>query len=136
MVIHLDTSFLVDLLREQARGADGPATRWLEAESASRIAISVFVQCELEAGAAGAAHPRRERERIRAILAAASLVGPSETFAARYGDTLVQIRRASKSISTMDLLIATAALEADAPLVTGDPRHFGVVPDLTVLTYR
>jgi predicted nucleic acid-binding protein len=50
--------------------------------------------------------------------------------------TLVQVRRASKSISTMDLLIATTALEAGAPLVTGNRRHFDVVPDLSVLTYR
>ncbi len=63
-------------------------------------------------------------------------VAPSETFAARYGDTLVQIQRASKSISAMDLLIATAALEAGAPLLTGNRKHFEVVPDLTVLTYR
>jgi predicted nucleic acid-binding protein len=66
-VIHPDTSFLVDLLREQARGP-GPASRWLEAQAATPLAVSVFVQCELEAGAANSAHPARERERIRQIL--------------------------------------------------------------------
>lgn len=134
-MIHLDTSFLIDLLREQARGTEGPASRWLDREAASELAVSVFVQCELEAGAAGAAHPIREREKIRALLAAVSIVLPSDTFAARYGATLVHIHRASKSISTMDLLIATTALDAGDPLVTGNRRHFEVVPDLTVLTY-
>ena len=136
MVIHLDTSFLVDLLREQLRGTDGPATRWLEGESTSEMAVSIFVQCELEAGAAGAAHPRRDRDRLRTLLAVTSVVPPSETFAARYGETLVQIQRASKSISAMDLLIATTALDVGAPLLTGNKRRFDIVPDLTVLTYR
>jgi tRNA(fMet)-specific endonuclease VapC len=135
-VIHLDTSFLVDLLREQARGKDGAATTWLEGASASPLAVSIFAHCELEAGAANAAHPVREREKIRALLASVSVAVPGQTFAARYGATLVHIHRASKSISTMDLLIATMALDAGASLLTGNPRHFEVVPDLTVFSYR
>jgi predicted nucleic acid-binding protein len=78
-----------------------------------------------------------EREKVRALLAAVSVVAPSETFAVRYGATVVRIQRASKSISTVDLLIATTALAAAAPpLVTGNRRHFEVVPDLVGLTYR
>jgi predicted nucleic acid-binding protein len=135
-VIRLDTSFLVDLLREQSRGKDGPATGWLDEASASPLAVSVIVRCELEAGAANAAHPIQEREKIRSLLATVAAALPAETFSARYGETLVQIHRASKAISTMDLLIATMALDAGASLLTGDRRHVDVVPDLTVLGYR
>jgi tRNA(fMet)-specific endonuclease VapC len=134
-VIHLDTSFLVDLLREQVRGP-GPASRWLEAQADTPLAVSVFVQCELEAGAANAAHPARERERVRQVLAVITSVAPGEAFAAAYGATLIDILRRGKSIATMDLLIATTALEAAAPLLTANRRHFDVVPDLAVLTYR
>ena len=70
------------------------------------------------------------------LLASVSVAVPGPTFAARYGAALVHIHRASKSISTMDLLIATMALDAGASLLTGNPRHFEVVPDLTVLRYR
>ncbi len=135
-MIHLDTSFLVDLLREQTRGRSGPAMRWLEREASSELGVSLFVQCELEAGAAAAAQPARERERVRALLEAVAVIGPSEGFAARCGATLDQIRRASRSISTMDLLIATTALENGAPLLTANGRHFDVVPGLDVLSYR
>lgn len=135
-MIHLDTSFLVDLLREHARGVDGPATRWLDREAASPLAVSIFVQCELEAGAAAATHPNREREKVRAILAAVSIALPSEAFAATYGAALVHIQRSSKSISTMDLLVATTALDAGAPLLTSNRRHFEVVPDLALMAYR
>jgi tRNA(fMet)-specific endonuclease VapC len=135
-VIHLDTSFLVDLLREQARGKNGPATAWLEAHAATPLAASIFVHCELHAGAAGAAHPGREREKVGRLLGAVSLVIPSPTFAAVYGATLVRVQRSSRTVSTMDLLIATAALEDNAALVTANPRHFNIVPDLEVLLYR
>jgi predicted nucleic acid-binding protein len=134
-VIHLDTSFLIDVLRESARGP-GPASRWLEARADTPLAVSIFVQCELEAGAARSAHPARERERVRQVLAAVTVVGPGEAFAATYGATLVDVLRRGKSIATMDLLIATAALETSAPLLTANRRHFDVVPDLAVLTYR
>jgi len=135
-VTHLDTSFIVDLLREQARGVDGPATAWLERERDAELAVSVFVRCELEAGAAQATHPAKERAKIRELLASVATAHVGEAFSRTYGETLLGIRRASKSIDTMDLLIATSALEYDAPLLTANARHFGVVPDLTVLTYR
>jgi tRNA(fMet)-specific endonuclease VapC len=134
-VIHLDTSFLIDLLREQSHGKRGPATSWLDKEGSTPLAVSLFVHCELHAGAAGAAHPARDRERIRSLLASITLVVPSDAFAERYGATLVT-SSASKNISTMDLLIAAAALDDGAPLVTANRRHFAVVPDLEVRSYR
>jgi predicted nucleic acid-binding protein len=135
-VIHLDTSFLIDFLREQSHGTPGPATAWLNQESSTPLGASLFVHCELFAGAAGAAHPAREQERIRGLLASIALVLPSDSFAERYGATLIHVQRASRSISTMDLLIATAALEDRAPLVTANRRHFSVVPDLEILSHR
>jgi predicted nucleic acid-binding protein len=41
-----------------------------------------------------------------------------------------------RSIGTMDLLIATMARVEGVPLLTGNARHFAVVPDLDVMTYR
>lgn len=135
-MIHLDTSFLVDLLRERARGARGAATAWLEANLDRPLAVSMFVACELEVGAARATHVAREQQRVRAVLDAVTVVYPDDRFAARYGATLVAILRAGRSISTMDLLIATVALIEGAPLATANPRHFASVPDLEVIEYR
>jgi predicted nucleic acid-binding protein len=36
----------------------------------------------------------------------------------------------------MDLLIATTARVDDVPLLTANVRHFAMVPDLEVMTYR
>lgn len=133
---HLDTSFVIDLLREQARGGRGPATAWLEANPDGPLAVSVFVACELEAGAARATHIAREQQRVHAVLDAVTVVYPDERFASRCGAALAAILRAGRSISAMDLLIATAALVEGAPLATANPRHFAPVPDLEIIEYR
>jgi predicted nucleic acid-binding protein len=61
---------------------------------------------------------------------------PDERFAPVYADALSRIQKAGRSISPMDLLIATAAIVADAELVTGNRKHFDAVPNLRLLTYR
>lgn len=136
MVIHLDTSFVVDLIRERRRREDGPATTWVRREAHSELAVATFVLCELEAGAAAATDPARERDRVRTVLSTIAHAAPTDGFAARYGSLLVNLQRAGKGLDTMDLLIATTALEYQAPLVTANRRHFDAVPGLEVLTYR
>ncbi len=49
---------------------------------------------------------------------------------------LVHIQRASKTVSTMDLLIAISAIADRAPLIAANRRHFAVAPDLELLSYR
>ena len=134
-MIHLDTSFLIDLLREQRRTA-GPACAWLDQHAGDALGVSLFVVCELEAGAAFAAHPAAERRRLRGILDAISTIYPDERFASTYATRLSVMRTRGHAVGTMDLLIATSAIVDDAPLVTANRKHFDVVPDLRVLSYR
>ena len=100
---HLDTSFLVDLLREGPRGGQGAAHAMLDRLPGQELVVSVHVACELFAGAELSADPARERERVTS--------------------------------STMDMLIGTAALVDDAPLVTRNARDFERLPGLRVVTY-
>jgi tRNA(fMet)-specific endonuclease VapC len=134
-VTHLDTSFIVDLLREQAKRVSGPAGRLLEELGDEPLALSVFVACELEAGAARAARPDRERARVAEILASVPTVFPDDRFPATYGDILDRLLSAGHGISVMALLIATAAVVEGATLVTRNPRHFDRVPRLDVRSY-
>jgi tRNA(fMet)-specific endonuclease VapC len=135
VVIHLDTSFVIDLLREQARRRPGSATAFLEDHASDRLWISIFVACELEAGARSAASPDRERARLLALLQVMAPVYPDERFAPAYGDLLAALKRTGRTIATMDLLIGTAALVDGASLVTANRRHFGLIPGLPVLDY-
>jgi predicted nucleic acid-binding protein len=60
-VIHFDTSFVVDLMREASAGMQGPARTLLASFKRDEVAISLFVACELAAGVALAGRPQEER---------------------------------------------------------------------------
>lgn len=132
---HLDTTYLVDLLREARRGEEGPATRKLDDLSEEELAVSVHVVCELQAGAALSNDPAKERERLEDLLRPLGIVFPDERFPERYGSLLAELQRRGEPISTMDLLIATAAVLDDARILTRNAREFERVPGLHVLTY-
>jgi tRNA(fMet)-specific endonuclease VapC len=134
-MIHLDTSFLVDLLREAGRGGEGPASSFLASAQDQELGISVFVACELSAGAAMSTRPTQEKRRVDQLCAGLHVEYPDERFPAAYGSLLASQQRSGNRISTMDLLIATAAVLADAALVTRNTRDFSRVPDLVVLGY-
>ncbi len=134
-MIHLDTSYLIDLLRESAHGQTGSASRFLETVADEELAISVFVACELAAGAAQSARPMTEKRRVEQLCAGLSVGFPDERFAPAYGSLLAALERDRGRISTMDLLIATSAVLAQAPLVTRNVKDFERVPGLEVLTY-
>lgn len=134
-MIHLDTSFLIDLLREAARSADGPASRFLATVPTEELGISVFVACELAAGAAMSQKPTQEQHRVEQLCAGLHVDYPDERFPAVYGSLLAAQERGRGRVSTMDLLIATSAVLARAPLVTRNAKDFSCVPGLDVLSY-
>jgi predicted nucleic acid-binding protein len=134
VVIHLDTAFLVDLLRE-ARRQPGPATAFLESLEEQHLAISIHALCELHAGAELASDPPRERQAIERVCATLNVRFPDERFPPLYGRLLATLQRTGRTISTMDLLIATSALLDEAPLVTRNREHFIRIPGLEVLSY-
>jgi tRNA(fMet)-specific endonuclease VapC len=133
-LIQLDSSFLVDLMREEQRGR-GAASAFAEQLDQEELAVSIHVLCELQAGAALARDPVGERRRVRTACRGLRVVLPDDQFPYVYGSLLVGLRRRGERIDTMDLLIATAALHAGAPLVTANAKHFERVPGLRVLTY-
>jgi predicted nucleic acid-binding protein len=134
-VIHLDTSLIVDLLREAARGTEGPASRFLASVQDEELGISVFVACELAAGAAMSTRPTREKRRVDQLCEALHTDYPDDRFPSAYGSLLSLLERTHGRISTMDLLIATSALVAGASLVTRNAKDFSHVPGLDVLAY-
>lgn len=134
-MIHLDTSFLIDLLREASRGTGARASRFLETVSDEELGISVFVVCELAAGAALSKRPAEERRRVDQLCAGIRVEYPDERFPGVYGSLLAALERGTGRIATMDLLIATAAIVTGAPLVTRNARDFSRVPGLEILSY-
>ncbi len=134
-MIHADTSFLVDLLRDAARGIRGPATVLLGEIEREEIRVGVHVLCELLAGAEGSQRPTVERQRVRRLCGSLVVSYPDERFAPVYARLLASLRGGGRPIATMDLLIATAAMVDEAAIVTRNTRHFSRVPGLEIRGY-
>lgn len=134
-MIHLDTSFIVDLLREAKRHRAGAATQCLISLKHKKLGISVFVACELRAGVQLSVRPVEERSRVDRLISSVGIVYPDERFAETYGEVYAQLRRQGQSIASMDLLIATAALLDEATIVTANRKHFRPIDNLNVISY-
>ena len=134
-MIHLDTSFLVDLLRETSRGKPGPASAFLVGIENEELAASVFVQCELYAGAELSRRPKAERSKVDELSMGVTVVYPDPTFPITYARLFATLERAEQRIGNMDLLIAASAVTAEAPLVAGNIREFSRISELELLTY-
>lgn len=134
-MIHADTSFLVDLLRESRRRAPGPASGLLDQLDGEEVRVGVHVLCELLAGAEGAQRPAVERQRVHRLCQGLVVSYPDERFAPVYARVLTALRNSGRPIDTMDLLIATAALVDGATIVTRNAKHFERVSGLAVRSY-
>lgn len=60
---------------------------------------------------------------------------PDKRFVPTYARLLASIERSGRSIAAMNLLIATAAVVDEAPLLTRNVKDFSRVPGLRVLGY-
>ena len=130
----VDTSFVIDLMRERRRGNTGAATRALRAHGAVKLRIPVFVRCELEAGARRSRDPQREIDRVARLTDFMELALPGPDFAMRYGEIEWALRSSGKVIPAMDLLIGTLCVCAGEPILTRD-EHFRRVPTLSVVRF-
>jgi len=135
-VIHLDSSFLIDLLRETARERPGRAFELIESFDANEIlGVSVHVVCELRAGAELARQAQQEHKALDDLLSGLFVVYPDDRFAPAYARLLADTTRGGRRVAAMDLMIATAAVLDAAPLVTRNVKDFSRVPGLRVLDY-
>lgn len=135
-MIHLDTSFLIDLQRETARERPGPALDLIESLDEHEIlAVSVHVVCELRGGAELARRALQEHEALDELMAGLLVVHPDDRFAPAYARLLAATTRGGRPVAAMDLMIATAATLDAAPLVTRNVKDFSRVPGLRLLKY-
>ena len=135
-MIHLDSSFLIDLQQETARERPGRAFGLIESLDPNEVlGVSVHVVGELRAGAELAKRPLQDHETLDHLLSGLLVVYPDDRFAPEYGRLFAATRRGGRRVAAMDLLIATAALLDDAPLVTRNVKDFSRVPGLRVLKY-
>lgn len=135
-MIHLDSSFLIDLQRETLAERPGRAFGLIESLDAGEIlAVSVHVVCELRAGAELAQRALQAQKAVDELVSGLLVVYPDDRFAPEYGRLLAATTRGGRQVAAMDLLIATAAIIDHSPLVTRNVKDFSRVPGLRVLKY-
>jgi len=135
-VIHVDSSYLIDLHREQWRKRPGPAFELIESlDDRELLGLSAHVVCELRAGAEQSRNVLREHELVDELIAGFHIAYPDDRFPGLYGRLYAATTGQRRPVAAFDLLIATAALLADAPLVTKNVKDFERVPGLRVLSY-
>ena len=135
-MIHVDSSFLIDLQREMVRERPGPAFELIESfDEGEILCVSVHVVCELRAGAELAKTALAEQEEVDRLLSGLLVSYPDDRFPILYGRLLAATQRSGRAVASMDLLIGTAALLDDAALVTRNVKDFSRIPGLRVLRY-
>jgi tRNA(fMet)-specific endonuclease VapC len=119
----LDSDVLIDYLRDAGPGRD--LLRTIGAAGAYWVtSITAF---ELALGRAYASNPTPADE-----LLAAPCLTLSRAAAVRAGSLLRELRAEGSAIDVRDAMQAGICLEADAPLITRNLRHFTRVPGLRV----
>ena len=126
----LETTFLVDLERELAKGGDGPAQRFLAAHAEHRLFITPTIAGELAAGTSLA-----DRARWEGFLSPFRVLPITRDVSWEYGRASRYLRQNGAMIGSNDLWIAAVAVANGVPVVTRNTRHYRRVPGLDVRGY-
>jgi len=122
----LDTTVLIDLQRERARGDhDGPVHRFLREDLSRELQMSAVVLGEFAEGFADSGHPV-----LRAMRELVHLLDVDEDTAITYARITRDLRAKGLLIGTNDLWIAATALRHELLLVTSHAEHFSRVPGI------
>jgi len=127
----LDSTFLVDLEREQRRRQPAGAVRFLEVCGDASLAITFTIAGELAAGETLGS----DRVAWLRFLSRFYQIGYSEEVAWRFGAVYRTLKGRGQLIGSNDMWIAATALTHNLPVVTRNSDEFERVGDLTVLSY-
>jgi len=133
----LETTFVIDLMKESKRERAGPASAKLQ-ELTSRgesLRIAIFTLAELFVGVAKGTRPQQERSAIELCVAPFELLSFERTTAEIFGSVVGELEKRGQSISDIDALIASVALEHAEVLVTRNRKHYDRIPALRVEDY-
>ena len=127
----VETSFLIDLEREQHARVGGSAHAFLEQHPADRLYITETIVGEMACGVVPSGLARLER-----LVEPFGVLAITRAVAFEYGRIYRYLSANGLLIGSNDLWIAAAARAFDCAIVTADTDHYVRVPDLEVLAYR
>ena len=125
-MVCLDTSFLVDLVRENPAAEKKLQYYRDRNEPLTTTAISA---AELFEGAYST-RGKRDLEQVRSILEHMQLLDLSIPVCERYGKLVNQLSSKGLLIGDLDVIIASASIVHRQILLTKNKRHFDRIPEL------
>jgi tRNA(fMet)-specific endonuclease VapC len=133
----LDTTVLVDFMKETKKGSSGRATTKLDelARQGEPLRIAIFTVGELFVGVSKGTQPKRERRAVETCLSRFEILPFERSTAEIFGAIVGALEKLGLAISDMDALIASVALEHAERLVTRNTKHFTRIPGLAVDGY-
>lgn len=126
----LETTFLIDLEREQRHGGHGPAHTFLRGRPGVRLCVTLTTAGEVASGVT-----TEERDRWQRFIDRFEILAIDLDVCWEYGRAFRYLRDNGVLIGANDLWIAATAIAHGLPLATRNRQHFRRVPGLTVLTY-
>lgn len=134
MGLLIDSTYLIRAERNRLTPAELFAEiqdRWRNVD----VAISVMSAGELLHGFWRADTPARRSRRgefVEGVLAELPVVAITLPIIRVFAEIDARLQAAGNKLPTSDLLIASTALSRGDEVVTGNARHFGKIPSLTV----
>jgi len=127
----LDTSVLIDILR-----GEDLVTPWEEKlDETGAASITPITVMELWEGIHRASATRSERDDVETLLTEIDEVPFDTPAAVRAGEISATLLDGGNRIDVEDIMIGAIAVERDETVLTGNPKHFDRIPDLTVESY-
>ena len=130
--LSFDTSFLIDLQREQTRSrGEGPAHAFLRLHVDALLCVSTVALAEFAEGFASPDHPL-----VAMVRESYELLPVDAEVALAYARLARRLRSEGRLVGSNDLWIAATSVTHGLALVADNAGHFERVPGLRLLKYR
>ncbi|HRQ73401.1 MAG TPA: type II toxin-antitoxin system VapC family toxin [Phycisphaerales bacterium] len=134
-MVVLDTTVLIDLMREGTRSERAADAVRRVFESGERPATTRFNVAELYVGVERSRSPTTESGRVERVLEGLDILEFDERAARVFGRLAAHTGLRGRPAGDMGLLIASVAIVCGATLVTRNARHFAGLPGLSIVSY-